>query len=125
MASVLINPLSTDGPQQFDVTLDNVDILIKLFYSQRSSSWYIEIREPNTNDLIQGQTRLTAGFPLYFKEDDRLPPGQLFAITGNSPQTPIRLRDLGDTAFLWYQSPDDYVPPPEEEPVFTGVIDGV
>ena len=88
---------------------------------QIPSSWYVELREPNTNELIQGTTRLTVGYPIFFHDDPRLPPGQIFVFTGAQPPEPMRLRDLDTIAFIWYQSPLDYQPPSDPPTYLLGV----
>jgi len=113
MPSAIIDIENIVGAQVFDITLDGIDIVLEVYYSERSNSWYLNIREPNTNDLIQGATRITANYPIYFQADEpRLPAGQIIAVTGSEPPSAIRLRDLGDTGFLYYASPDDNPPPP-------------
>ena len=121
MASVIIPVENTDDAQRFDITLDGVDLLMDFFYLDRTSSWYVELREPNTNELIQGTTRLTVGYPIFFHDDPRLPPGQIFVFTGAQPPEPMRLRDLDTIAFIWYQSPLDYQPPSDPPTYLLGV----
>lgn len=121
MPSVIIDPPIAAGSVQFDILLDGVLVFLRIYYVERSSSWFGEIRNAADETVIRGAKRFAANYPFTFDGGvDGLPVGQLITVTGTSPPEPIRLRDLSNVAFIYYASPDDNTLP-QAAPFVTGV----
>lgn len=114
MPSLLL-PFFPDQPRQFyDIALDGVEYRLDIRYVDRASSWYMDLRLPDGTGVIVGQ-RLATDWPVNSIITDETPAGVIVPVTTLPVPAPTRLRDLGDTTFLWYQSPDD-VPEIDDEP---------
>jgi hypothetical protein len=77
--------------------LDGRDYVLHFAYNERLDRYYVSIHDDEDVPLIQG-LKLVANFPLLrrYRWDERIPPGELMAISLQTDVTPPRFAELGE-----------------------------
>lgn len=107
---VLPTPDRENTKEEYTVELDGTEYRLRLYYLERTSSWYADLTLPDETPVQTGM-RVCANFPLFTGTTELTPAGPILVIDGDPIPEDPRLRDLGDSVFLWYQSPDDFTEP--------------
>ena len=96
--AILLIPTTPGQPYyQQKTRLDGRDFLLHFAYNEREARWYLSIHDEEDTPLRKG-LKLVANWPLlrHYREDPRMPPGELiiFDLTGDG--SPPTLDDLGE-----------------------------
>jgi hypothetical protein len=97
MATVLI-PTALDASYWTQKTrLDGRDYVLRFSYNEREDRYTLDLHDEQDEPLVQA-IRLLTGWPLlrYHHWDERVPPGELMAISLQGDQTPARFGELGE-----------------------------
>lgn len=87
------------------VTLDGVEYVLDLRWSQREERWYLDVRD-TAGTLLVGAIKLVVLQPLLapVRVVEGLPPGELMVVDARPGAPDPGLDELGDVAQLVYQS---------------------
>ena len=88
---------------QFTITLDEVEVGMRVYWLPRCAGWYVDLLTPAGEDVATG-IRITPQAPLAVPGSwDGAPPGR-FVVTG-----PARYgrEDLGTQVQVWYLTADE------------------
>ncbi len=97
MAALLI-PTVLDAEYWTQKTrLDGRDYLLRFSYNQRLDRYFLDLLDDEETPLVQG-IRLVTNWPLlrHYRWDERVPPGELMAISLQTDVTPPRFGELGE-----------------------------
>lgn len=97
MATLLI-PTVLDAEYWTQKTrLDGRDYLLRFSYNQRLDRYFLDLLDDEETPLVQG-IRLVTNWPLlrHYRWDERVPPGELMAISLQTDVTPPRFGELGE-----------------------------
>lgn len=90
------------------VVLDGVRLTLYVQYRARTNDWFLDVLDPEDDPIAQG-VRVVASYPLLQGvRDDRLPPGDLWAIRQGDPPTIARAGELGTNVLLYYLRQADF-----------------
>jgi hypothetical protein len=91
---IQVLPSYEDPFYSITIPLDGRDFVFDFRYNQREQVWYFSIDLPDGTRLITG-VKVVCNTPLIYKQDERLPPGVLMAISKDADDTPASLLELG------------------------------
>lgn len=89
--------------EEFSVTLDGEDYTLGWYYNRRTDSYFVDL-DKDGERVISG-ARVCTDWPLFRPYvDDRLPPGELWAISTTEDKSPPTEGDFGERIVLMYRS---------------------
>lgn len=98
-------PLRTDATPHYtmEVQLEGSSYTFEFKWNSRSEFWTFNISDATGDELVSGR-RIVTGFPplLARFKDDRMPPGNLFAVDTTGAGADPVLEDLGTRVLLVY-----------------------
>jgi len=94
---------SNDTHYEFTTTIDDIVLNIRIDYSTRAATWYIEIYDEFENILL-GSRALVLGYNIFNNKDlSNLPDGVMFTINFLSENVDATLTSLGEDVFIMYE----------------------
>lgn len=110
----LLLPTFDEPAYEYDVTLDGRDYVLRYTYSERQDAWSLDVMLPDETELATG-LKLSANIPLLHRyNDDRLPAGQLLALSMEDPPQDPGRHDLGSKVRMVY-IPADELPDADDD----------
>jgi hypothetical protein len=102
MSTVFEIPLDVGTPQQFSVTLSQVDYLMTLRYRNvEAGGWCLDIADTSGNSIVEG-IPLVTGCDLLEQYKHLGFTGSLVVQTTNDPDAVPTFENLGDAAKLYW-----------------------
>lgn len=102
MSTVFEIPLDVGTPQQFTVTLSQVDYLMTLRYRNvDQGGWFLDIADVSGNSIIEG-IPLVTGCDLLAQHKHLGFVGELVVQTTNDPDAVPTFENLGDAGKLYW-----------------------
>lgn len=97
MATLLVPVTTAAAYGQQKTRLDGRDYILRLAYNERLDRWFLSIFDDQEEPLVMG-IRLVANWPLlrHYHWDERVPPGELMAMSLTTDVTPPGFADLGE-----------------------------
>lgn len=84
------------------VDLDGVSYTLRFFWDPALERWYMRVLDDLNQNVLMGDTRVVADWPLYRSSPVRTPPGFLIARDTTGQGIPPSLSDLGGRVQLYY-----------------------
>lgn len=104
MALILNTPKDPVSTQQ--VTLDGINIFIKLEWNVRNEAWYISVYDNVKQPIVTGIRLVKGSIPLFRYTDTRLPRGILLLLQNNL-RADLGRENLGTDFELVYLTLED------------------
>lgn len=97
MAVLLIQTTPGEPYYRQKTRLEGRDYILVFSYNQRIERWYLGLYDEEETPLLLG-LKLMANRPLlrHYRQDTRLPPGELVALTRDGSHEPPTLDELGE-----------------------------
>ena len=94
---------SNNTHYEFNTTVDDIVLNIRIDYNTRAATWYMEIYDEFEN-LLLGSKALVLGYNVFNNKDlTNLPDGILFVINFLNENTDATLTTLGQDVFVMYE----------------------
>lgn len=102
----LINMPAPQTPPIPDFTigadLDGVSYTLRFFWDPAVERWYMRVLDNLNQEVLMGDIRVVADWPLYRSRPVRTPPGYLVARDTSGKGIPPALDDFGSRVQLYY-----------------------
>jgi hypothetical protein len=96
------SPLADDG-----YTLGGVDLLVRLIWSERLQTYYMDLFDAN-GDVIYANRKILSTYQVAIRQRSaRLPEGIFYAGSEDDDLTPPTFDELGTRVLLAYSDPED------------------
>lgn len=102
----MIIELENDVVQEFTATLDGVELVFRIDWNERASTWFIGVFDTLDTPILT-TIKLQVGTPLFVYNKSKLPPGVLTLVRIDGENT-LPTKESLNKYFLHYMTPDEF-----------------